>query len=93
MQCSCSSVMSRAGGFEFLNNCLWPFCNRCKVSITRYAAALSSLSVPRLTIIEPASGSGHAMSWLHPTARIQTVVLLRARAHRHCFRIFLRHND
>ena len=59
MQCSFSSVMSRAGGFEFLNNCLWPFCNRCKVSITRYAAALSSLSVPRLTIIEPASGSGH----------------------------------
>jgi Cupin len=29
----------------------------------------------------------------HPTARIQTAVLLRGQDHRHCSRIFPRHND
>ena len=34
-----------------------------------------------------------AVPWPHPTARIHTVVLLRGRAHRHCFRKFPRLND
>jgi hypothetical protein len=46
------------------------------------------LSVPRLKIIEPHPATVIAVPWPHPTARIQTVVLLRRRAYRHCFRIY-----